>query len=553
LDWFQSLPQKLLFEPWEPGFFESAFWSSTMHGVLLILALCGILLLVLEQWLPQFGARVPRRFVKQLSVSLTVLGFFAYFSFFNPNSRFQWFYERHEFFHHYVGAKYFKELGYTHLYECTAVAEVELGKEPQLRGKWMQDLAASNQRVAITDSAAFNAPGECKQRFSEARWEAFRSDISFFEASCRGPYWDEAKLDQGYSASPLWTSVGKWFASLSPASDTSLKSLASLDVLLHAVSLGVLAWGFGLRVAAIGSLFWAVNGVAGFAWTGGAFLRQDWIFLLIASLAFARRGYLGLSGAALTSAFLLRVFPGWLLVGPLLWIGLRWWQTQALAAPSRRFLVGVAAALALLVPLSLLGGGSYSKYAEYRELHASTPASNQVGLAAILAQSSAGRAALTLDDQATDPWAAWRQGRETRSEKLGWLTWGASLLVFTWMAYCMTRLRTFWASIPLGLPLLFTATALPCFGYLAFVCLAPLSKLRRGLGPLLLALAALSQILLERVYWLDDRYVAQSYLFGTAALLTLFALTRRLRRAPRTGTLNAEVSAPAKTEPAANV
>ena len=36
-------------------------------------------------------------------------------------------------------------------------------------------------------------------------------------------------------------------------------------------------WAFGWRVMAVATVFWGCNAPANFYWTGGAFLRQDWI------------------------------------------------------------------------------------------------------------------------------------------------------------------------------------------------------------------------------------------------------------------------------------
>jgi hypothetical protein len=78
-------------------------------------------------------------------------------------------------------------------------------------------------------------------------------------------------------------------------------------------------WAFGWRIGALATVFWGCNAPANFYWTGGAFLRQDWFFLLVASLALARRRRFFLAGFALTWSALLRVFPmiffgGWAII-----------------------------------------------------------------------------------------------------------------------------------------------------------------------------------------------------------------------------------------------
>src|SRR4029434_10353702 len=93
------------------------------------------------------------------------------------------------------------------------------------------------------------------------------------------------------------------------ASDGFFKLLAGLDVAMHIGIVLLLNWAFGWRVMAIATVFWGCNAPADFYWTGGAFLRMDWMFFLVASLCLARQSMCVLSGAALTWSALLRVFP----------------------------------------------------------------------------------------------------------------------------------------------------------------------------------------------------------------------------------------------------
>ena len=48
---------------------------------------------------------------------------------------------------------------------------------------------------------------------------------------------------------------------------------------------------------AVTSVFWGTNAVANFYWTGGRVLRQDWVFLLVAAVCFARKRKFALRAA----------------------------------------------------------------------------------------------------------------------------------------------------------------------------------------------------------------------------------------------------------------
>ena len=74
----------------------------------------------------------------------------------------------------------------------------------------------------------------------------------------------------------------------------------------------------GARVAAVAILLWATNYPARFYWNGGAFLRMDWLFFLVAGISCLKKNRPGLGGFALGLATLLRIFPGAVLLAVLM-------------------------------------------------------------------------------------------------------------------------------------------------------------------------------------------------------------------------------------------
>ena len=91
----------------------------------------------------KLGQPVPKVWVRNIAIAFTVLGFGVYFDYFNPNTRYSEYYHRHEFYHYYLGSKFFREVGYTRLYECTAIAEIELGRAANVRKRDIRDICAS--------------------------------------------------------------------------------------------------------------------------------------------------------------------------------------------------------------------------------------------------------------------------------------------------------------------------------------------------------------------------------------------------------------------------
>src|SRR3984957_2120133 len=84
-----------------------------------------------------------------------------------------------EFFHYYLGAKYFPEVGYEGLYDCTALADSEIADEDHVHARingWVRDLDD-----VLTDktypAALAHCAGDLRPRFTPHRWDSFKGDI----------------------------------------------------------------------------------------------------------------------------------------------------------------------------------------------------------------------------------------------------------------------------------------------------------------------------------------------------------------------------------------
>ena len=67
---------------------------------------------------------------------------------------------------------------------------------------------------------------------------------------------------------------------------------------------------------------------AGFAWTGGSFLRQVWLVSLLGAVCALAKRREGLAGALLGIATALRIFPALFLAGPVLALLWEAWETR---------------------------------------------------------------------------------------------------------------------------------------------------------------------------------------------------------------------------------
>jgi hypothetical protein len=497
---------------WNAKIFQKPDWVDAMFGLRVGLCLVGALLLIYEVRARRMGVRIRERTKKWVAIALTALAFGAYFDFGNPNVRYSEYYHRHEFYHYYLGSKYFDELGYTRLYDCTLVAEIDNGRKNQVENREFRDLRVNLIKQA-KDTYVLSDPDQCRKRFTTERWDAFKKDVDWFYRSARGSYWERMQQDHGYNPPPVWTMAGKFLGSFSPADDQFFKILASIDIVLQLGMIVMLGWAFGYRIMAVGAIFWGCNAAANFYWTGGAMLRQDWVFLAVASVCFARKRMFFWAGAALMWSALLRVFPALLFFGYGVIVAYyiigrvrgkppvdgKKGLLSYLHPDHRPLIAGAVVALAVLVPASMLTAGgpqAYKEFASHISVHKKTPLTNHMGLPTILTSTWDGRMRFTRDDNLDDAFEKWKSGRNERLEQRKWAQYGITLAMALWGAWALRRSKLVWLGPAFGLPLIMCLTDLTCYYYSVIIIIAVLALPRRPIGPMVLTVGAASVILL---------------------------------------------------------
>jgi hypothetical protein len=543
--WLALSADFFLYEAWQGPWFEKENWEKFTKFVRLTLTFGGALLLIYEIRARRLRERIPERFRRKIAYVMTGMAFLVYFDFFNPNVRYEEYYHRHEFYHYYLGSKYSKEVGYVRLYECTAIAEIESGRGASVRKREIRDLRV-NLIKPMEATYVVTDPDQCKKHFTPERWEAFKKDVDWFYKSAAGSYWEGMLKDHGYNPPPVWTMTGKFFGSFDAAGDTFFKILACIDILFHLGCVVMFGWAFGWRAMAVATVFWGCNAPANFYWTGGAFLRMDWIFLLVASLCLARKRMFLLAGAALTWSALLRVFPGIFVIGWAIIVGFylldRIRDKMAGHGPKRlldylhpdhrRLIGGCLVALGVLVPASIMvaGADSYQEFFSHTlKTHKNTPLTNTMGLETMVVHNWDGRMRFTRDDNLDDPFEGWKRGRLRRFEKMKPVFYGVIGLVALWQMWALRRTKLLWVGMALTVPLVISLTNLTCYYYSLFMVAGALVLARPQIGPALLVTSGVSQIMLYApygYYWVDDRFTAQSWLFYAMGILLLFAYSR---------------------------
>jgi hypothetical protein len=457
----------------------------------LLLALSGVALLL-------FGARIARRPRNVLLVALGVAGYSGYYDW--GAYRFPNYAHGHELFHYFVGAKYFRELGYLHLYDCANVADAEDGFRRRLDTRKIRDLSTNG---VIDARIALDRADECKRAFSDERWAAFKDDVAFFRDHADPASWDTILRDHGFNPSPAWTMTGGLLANQRPASRSfvgyadamTTGLLALLDPALVVVMFAAIAWAFGWEAACVAAIFFGCNPLASFLWTGGSYLRQDWLAATVAGICALKKTRSALGGGGLAYAMLLRVFPGGLLLPVALrmaWIG---WRERRLDRPAARILAGAALCTIVVAVASGIATGGMHSWRDFGRNTAkltSTPSENLVGLRTILSLRPSTRTALLYDDSLPDPSAPLREARKENFAQARPIYFLCVVVLLAGLLRAVRRAREPWVLACVGAAAVPILTEMSCYYTSLLLVTALLLRERRHVAVgLLLACAAL--------------------------------------------------------------
>ncbi len=522
--------------PWLAAHHLSVRLAPQVLGALKLTLGVSALALSIGEWVRRRRGRpLPRRAV---SIAFAVLAGFGGFAFLSSDDlapdRYQhgW-----ELFHYYLGSKYHDELGYKRIYRCAAVAQAELSPtmREEVEARKLRDLDTG---VLVPAATALDDPALCKDHFTPERWDEWKRDIHFFRSTSSRSYWNSFQNDHGYNPSPLWTTIGSACSSRIGASLPGMQALASIDLVLYVALFFAVWWAFGARVLCVALVFFGCQFPANGFFTGGAFLRQDWLFAVVVSACLARRRKLVAAGFLLVLAAMLRVFPAILFAG---------WGVQAVrdfvraarAGPPWRERVSpvtlrlAAGALAGVIVLggasvAVAGRSSYGEFARHIAVHSRTPLTNNMGLATIFSYSLDGRARRTWNKALPDSWAVWaakqRQHLLERGVARG-IVITALAAAFVAAVWTTRRAHVALALGPLAILSLTTPT---CYYYSFFLLAALLALHDRRQEWAVLAAGAASALLAVwppalNVWW-DDRFLLQSLLF---LALGLYPVVRR--------------------------
>jgi hypothetical protein len=343
------------FAAWRPAELPDS-WSPT-HGwtTARVLAMIAILVIgafaVMESsWAMHRLSTAARRIGHRILIGVLALsavlavatyldfGVFRYGTYLN-----EW-----DFYHYYMGTKYAPELGYTNLYGATLVADGETGLRYHHPHGEIRDLATAQMRDVRAVAAE---AGHYKQGFSEARWREFVADIAWFKMQLPENRWSLVLADHGFNGTPAWSFVvgGLLTRHLSVREPLGRWFMLLLDPLLLLAAAGAVAWAFGARAALLLVVFVGTHYLFSWGHLKGALLRTDFAMSSVLAVCLVKKGRYKLAGMFLGWAILSRVFPAFLLVGPLVLLLDELVRGRHLNRPLFSFLLASAGTIVVVV------------------------------------------------------------------------------------------------------------------------------------------------------------------------------------------------------------
>ncbi|HEY5282862.1 MAG TPA: hypothetical protein VIM14_08745, partial [Polyangia bacterium] len=471
------------------------YWDNDSSGRWeLILAVLGLVFLWWERKLSDAGRMSARRRLRAAIVGVMgVLAFLTYFNFgfFHfPNFIHGW-----DTFHYYIGSKYFKEVSYERLYDCVAIADSE---EPNLRRR-VELRKMTNLRTNVVETTAdiLAHPERCKSHFTAERWESLKHDLRYFRTLENARRWDDAQTDHGYNGTPVWNIMGTILTNLGPASRAQVLALDSIDCVLVVLLSLMIWWAFGWRTLTVALIAFSTNFPSRWYWTGGSLLRWDWLFWMVAAVCLLKKERFFYAGMCLAYTTLLRIFPGFMFVAPLIAAVYHYVKHRELERRFLRFFMGAAVAVAILVPVSIVTAGgpqAYPAFVRNTIKHSETPLTNYMGLRTVVNYRPSEVGRLMRNDQLVDPWSRWKDARMKSFREARPLFFGIIICYLVLIGLAVRGVDP-WVATALSATLIAFGVELTCYYYAFIIVVALLYAKHEIVGRWLLGVTAFTQFI----------------------------------------------------------
>ncbi len=415
----------------------------------------------------------------------------------NPNKKVL--FHLHDFFHYYMGAKYFDELGYYGLYYAVVLADKE-SPEPTIKLQHIRHPETLLYAMPM-EEALEQARRDVRPKFSDARWEEFNNDLNYFKSRALPEWLDKIVFDAGVNSPPTWVAIASPIANLFPLTPDWLgfspffdpaEIPALFDIALLGIALFFVYRTFGLVGISIFFIALGTNQLVNYAWNIGSFFRYIWLSALIMGLCMLEKKHFLAAGIFFGIAAAERIFPVFFGIGAGLALYFAWMQNAKSRKDFFDFSIGAVASVAVLVLLSfaVVGFGAWKDFFENINEHGHIFFTNHIGFKRLA----------VFDD---------------------WVP--VTVLILGATAFCAWKLRPAEAAMVIGSTCLFML-AMPANYYYIFLALLPMLWLRKPFDNYQLALLIIF-VLAWAGFWiaptLDKDDIIQNYYTNWVMLLML--------------------------------
>ena len=494
---------------WHP---EVQFWAALIVGAAL-LVLAAVSLATRRRPAELLSTRIlwSARGVLLLFVVTTGVSYF-YGSRNNGSWTHRW-----DLFHTAMSTRYFEELGYFRLYECSYV----LGREEGLlRGlDRIRDPRTQERR----DAASFLQTSDCHERFSPERRESFIDDLRLFlDAGLSHRLF----TDKGYNGTPAYSMIAGAFLGGELSMD-KLGRLGLIDVALVLLALLFLWRAFGIDIALLAAIFFFVNFPGRFVHMGGSILRFDYVACVLAALGCLRLGRHGWAGGLVAYATMMRAFPVFFAVGygvHALWDVFRKRRIERRHVAFFGAFAGVCAALVVSSGLVYDGLETWRRWYENLRVHTDGTAAFRVGFRHFfMIEPPWATDAFSFSDPTAEVYAGYRWAHLASAALL--------LAPVMWAARRSSAVTTTGLFGLFAFYLLMVATRY-YYAIFAVILLLDLDLARRRLDLLLVSGAFFVMALVNRYFESDEGWphieFSYNFLFSGLAGLVLIAFVGRM-------------------------
>ena len=217
-------------------------------------------------------------------------------------------------FHYVIGTKFFGEIGYHDFYNAAVLADSE-GTHRFKKVRTVRDLQ-TYEHIRVTRAISQARKAGVRERFTDERWAEFQGDLAAMGKHRASKRWQGPLNDLGFHPSPAWLILHMPLLNAVDIQDeTTLSALCGLDLLLIVLTIAALWWGFGLRTAAVSTL-WLHLYFGNSTLMVGGYFHYDWMFWTILAAALYRKEKFLAAGAVLAYPAMMRGYPGLLALGP---------------------------------------------------------------------------------------------------------------------------------------------------------------------------------------------------------------------------------------------